>query len=47
VNRVLAETGAADLPQILVFNKIDRTTRRASTRRIRQGEPRLAVRRQV
>jgi len=24
VNRVLAEIGAADLPQILVFNKIDR-----------------------
>ncbi len=45
VNRVLAEIGAADLPQILVFNKIDRIEARAAhrTRRIRPREPRLAV----
>jgi GTP-binding protein HflX len=31
VNRVLAEIGAADLPQILVFNKIDRLERRRAS----------------
>ena len=46
VNRVLAEIGAADLPQILVFNKIDRLDTRAARRARRSGqrEPRLAVR---
>ncbi len=46
VNRVLAEIGAADLPQILVFNKIDRIDTPARVERERSGkrEPRLAVR---
>ena len=46
VNRVLAEIGAADLPQILVFNKIDRIDTPPRVERDESGkrEPRLAVR---
>ena len=45
VNRVLAEIGAADLPQILVFNKIDRidTPPRVERNEAGQREPRVAV----
>ena len=37
VNRVLAEIGAADLPQILVFNKIDRIDTPARVERDESG----------
>ena len=37
VNRVLAEIGAADLPQILVFNKIDRIEAQPRTDRDEEG----------
>jgi GTP-binding protein HflX len=38
VNRVLAEIGAADLPQILVFNKIDRIDTPARVERDESGK---------
>jgi GTP-binding protein HflX len=38
VNRVLAEIGAADLPQILVFNKIDRIETPARAERDESGK---------